>query len=38
VPLYLIYDPESPDEPRLLSELLTLDATLAAIQQAARGS
>jgi thiol:disulfide interchange protein DsbD len=34
VPLYLVYDPERPETPRLLSELLTLDATVAALRQA----
>ncbi len=31
VPLYLVYDPASPDSPRVLSELLTRDAVLAAL-------
>jgi len=31
VPLYLVYDPAAPDEPRVLSELLTQDEVLAAL-------
>ncbi len=38
VPLYLVYDPERPDEPVLLPELLSVDATLAAVRAAAEGS
>jgi thiol:disulfide interchange protein DsbD len=31
VPLYLVYDPATPDRPRVLSELLTQDAVIAAL-------
>ena len=31
VPLYLVYDPATPDHPRVLSELLTQDAVIAAL-------
>jgi DsbC/DsbD-like thiol-disulfide interchange protein/cytochrome c biogenesis protein CcdA len=32
VPLYVVYDPESPDAPRVLSELLTVDGLLEALR------
>ena len=35
VPLYLVYDPADPDRPRVLSELLTQDAVVAALAEAA---
>src|SRR5690606_15270460 len=35
VPLYLVYDPAAPDAPRVLSELLTQDAVLAALEAVA---
>lgn len=35
VPLYLVYDPADPDRPRVLSELLTQDAVVAALADAA---
>jgi thiol:disulfide interchange protein DsbD len=31
VPMYLVYDPAKPDDPRLLPELLTVDTVLAAL-------
>lgn len=34
VPLYLVYDPADPDRPRVLSELLTQDAVVAALAEA----
>ncbi|MEM9175849.1 MAG: thioredoxin family protein [Myxococcota bacterium] len=34
VPLYLVYSPERPDAPRVLSELLTADEVLVAIDEA----
>jgi thiol:disulfide interchange protein DsbD len=34
VPLYLVYDPGDPDRPRVLSELLTQDAVVAALAEA----
>ena len=36
VPLYLVYDPATPDHPRVLSELLTQDAVIAALALPAR--
>jgi len=39
VPMYLVYRPESPAAPRVLSELLTIDALLEALQPGdARGA
>ena len=39
VPLYVVYDPATPDRPRVLSELLTIDGLLAALrEQDARGA
>ena len=35
VPLYLLYDPQQPDEPRLLPELLTPEIVLAALEGSA---
>jgi thiol:disulfide interchange protein/DsbC/DsbD-like thiol-disulfide interchange protein len=35
VPLYLVYHPSRPDQPELLPELLTLEATLGTIRQVA---
>ncbi|MFO0691389.1 MAG: thioredoxin family protein [Myxococcota bacterium] len=35
VPLYLVYDPAEPDRPRVLSELLSQEAVLAALEAAA---
>jgi len=35
VPLYLVYDPSEPDRPRVLSELLTQEAVVAALDAAA---
>ena len=32
VPLYVVYDPAAPDQPRVLSELLTVDALLDALR------
>ena len=32
VPLYVVYDPDSPDAPRVLSELLTVDGLLDALR------
>ena len=32
VPLYVVYDPECPDAPRVLSELLTVDGLLEALR------
>ncbi len=34
VPLYLVYDPADPDRPRVLSELLTQEAVVAALAEA----
>ena len=31
VPMYLVYHPDRPDEPRLLSEVLTVDSVVAAL-------
>ncbi|MBW2417354.1 MAG: thioredoxin family protein [Deltaproteobacteria bacterium] len=36
VPLYLVYDPESPGQPEILPEILTLDRTLAALRAVSR--
>jgi thiol:disulfide interchange protein DsbD len=33
VPLYLVYDPADPDQPRVLSELLTQDAVVTALAE-----
>ena len=33
VPLYVVYDPETPDAPRVLSELLTIDGLLDALRE-----
>ena len=33
VPLYVVYDPAAPGEPRVLSELLTVDALLDALRE-----
>ena len=33
VPLYVVYDPAAPDEPRVLSELLTVDALVDALRE-----
>ena len=39
VPLYVVYDPDAPDEPRVLSELLTIDGLLDALRaRTARGA
>ncbi len=39
VPLYVVYDPESPADPRVLSELLTIDGLLDALRpRDARGA
>jgi thiol:disulfide interchange protein DsbD len=35
VPLYVVYDPESPDAPRVLSELLTVEGLLDALRSKA---
>ena len=36
VPLYLVYDPATPDHPRVLSEVLTQDAVITALALSAR--
>jgi len=36
VPLYLVYDPESPEQPRVLPEILTVDRTLEALRAVSR--
>ena len=33
VPLYVVYDPAAPGEPRVLSELLTVDALVEALRE-----
>ena len=35
VPMYLVYDPDAPGEPRLLPELLTVDLVVEALRSAA---
>jgi thiol:disulfide interchange protein DsbD len=36
VPLYLVYDPDSPERPEILPEILSVDRTLEALRAVSR--